>query len=157
MYTGSDPFSPMMTFKPVSKVLKDQRKMLLEAMPGPEIGLQRVVDGIRCQEEVAFSYGNDTPYGNERLYTVEFKEFMESSKAATASDEKLKRRVRIMATLNCAFVGCCRVKETEKDEFVGKKCSGCKIVRYCSAEYQKKDWVKYHKPACKLLAGEQQQ
>ena len=31
------------------------------------------------------------------------------------------------------------------------KCSGCKVVKYCSRECQKKDWAR-HKKDCKKLA-----
>lgn len=32
-----------------------------------------------------------------------------------------------------------------------KKCSSCKIVRYCTAECQKKDWNHIHKKECNIL------
>ena len=154
--TGTDPFAPMMTFITVSETLRDQRKLLLEAMPVPEIGLQRIGECLRRQEETVAQFGGG-PYGDQRHYIGEFKDLMEKSRIATESNEKYTRRAKINATLSCAYVGCCRLKQRVEEEVPQKRCSVCKTVYYCSAECQKKDWMKWHKPACRLIAAEQQQ
>ena len=33
-----------------------------------------------------------------------------------------------------------------------KKCAGCRVLRYCGAECQKKDWDDGHKVMCKVGA-----
>ncbi|CDO71065.1 hypothetical protein BN946_scf184844.g69 [Trametes cinnabarina] len=45
---------------------------------------------------------------------------------------------------------CCERDETAKDDASLKKCSKCKLTRYCGAECQKKDWPR-HKVVCKMV------
>ena len=46
----------------------------------------------------------------------------------------------------------CRKGASRADGIVLKRCSGCRIVSYCSRECQKLDWLQ-HKMECKKNAG----
>lgn len=69
------------------------------------------------------------------------------------SEESRKRRLRALATLPCACPGCCRVRRPGESTLPSKRCSGCLVSRYCSAECQREAW-KDHKPGCRLIAAE---
>ncbi|KAI9062064.1 hypothetical protein FKP32DRAFT_1593927, partial [Trametes sanguinea] len=45
---------------------------------------------------------------------------------------------------------CCERDETAGDDAGLKKCSSCRLTRYCGAACQKKDWPR-HKVACKMI------
>ena len=64
----------------------------------------------------------------------------------------LRQRAKVLSHLQCAHLDCMTPLcpwENNKP----KLCSGCKLVRYCSAKCQKADW-KEHKRACKLIAAD---
>ena len=58
---------------------------------------------------------------------------------------------RALATRACAHPGCTTVTgASEAEQPLGKRCSGCRLVRYCGAACQKADWPA-HKTACREL------
>ena len=60
-----------------------------------------------------------------------------------------------LATRPCAHVCCARiVGASEADAPRGKRCGGCRLVRYCGAACQKADWPA-HKAACRELQARQ--
>ena len=60
-------------------------------------------------------------------------------------------RTMVLGTLQCANLGCISTRKAYEDVLVGKVCSGCHEVRYCSRECQKQSW-KAHKFACSLIS-----
>jgi MYND finger len=75
----------------------------------------------------------------------------EAKKASETDSTRAMKRSQVLAVLPCSYVGCNAFAIPGKDMLDSKKCSGCVIVRYCSATCQKKDW-KVHKVACKAVA-----
>ena len=61
-----------------------------------------------------------------------------------------------LATRPCAHPGCCTiVGPSEAGALGGKRCSGCRLVRYCGRACQVANW-KAHKAACAELQRAQQ-
>ena len=58
-----------------------------------------------------------------------------------------------LATRGCAYVGCHNMAGASEVAAKGRKCGGCKAVRYCSEECSKADWRR-HRPACRLLKAQ---
>ena len=60
-----------------------------------------------------------------------------------------------LATRPCAHAGCTRVGgPSEAALSQGKRCSACRLMRYCGAACQKADW-RAHKAACAELQRKQ--
>ena len=60
-----------------------------------------------------------------------------------------------LATRPCAHPGCATILgPSEATAPRGKRCGGCRLVRYCGAACQKGDWGP-HKTACRELARRQ--
>lgn len=55
-----------------------------------------------------------------------------------------------MALLPCAFPLCSNLQGCSKGRVRGRRCSGCRVVRYCSVDCQRKDWGE-HRQVCKQL------
>lgn len=57
----------------------------------------------------------------------------------------------------CAYVGCTQVLEERKPPR-GSRCSGCRLLRFCSDECRIADWasrpIGIHRAACKALAAQ---
>jgi hypothetical protein len=65
-----------------------------------------------------------------------------------------------VAPLCCANPGCTNCSKLSEQELVGGKssvCSGCRMVRLCSAECNTAYWKAGHKQVCKRLRGSKQQ
>ena len=78
--------------------------------------------------------------------------------AAEEADAGLQRArrmeaARALATRHCARLGCTSATAYGLPEPSHKVCTGCRVVRYCGAACQKKDWSA-HKAACAALAAE---
>lgn len=73
-------------------------------------------------------------------------------------DPQLQQAVlvaRMLATRACSHTRCTTVVgPSEEDQPRGKRCSGCRTVRYCGVGCQKADWPT-HKAACRELRREQ--
>ena len=75
------------------------------------------------------------------------------AKAAASSDpaQLAVDVAEALATRTCAHVGCTTVVgASEAAAPRGKRCSGCRLVRYCGAACQTADWPA-HKAACREL------
>jgi MYND finger len=81
------------------------------------------------------------------------KELINEAKNASVMDaERAVKRSEVLAVLPCSYLGCNAIPVPGQDNISNKRCSGCKVVRYCSAKCQKKDW-KMHKNACKAMTA----
>ena len=95
--------------------------------------------------------GTDEFVQDQKIHAENIRKLLNAAKNASATDiERAVKRSKVLATLPCGYVGCTSfaLPYVVKNN---KKCSGCKIVRYCSPSCQKKDW-KLHKIACKAVA-----
>jgi hypothetical protein len=90
---------------------------------------------------------------DKTTHVKSLKDLRKKALEASASDtERLVKRAEVLAALPCAFVGCRTFPAPGKDSIKQKCCGGCKLVAYCSAESQRKDWAS-HKVACKAVAA----
>ena len=80
------------------------------------------------------------------------------SAAAEGEDGAKRLQVAVdaaqaLATRACARVGCTTIAGVSEAAISrGKRCSGCRLVRYCGPACQKADWPA-HKAACRELAS----
>jgi hypothetical protein len=69
------------------------------------------------------------------------------------AEQLLLRAEEALATRACANLACTScVGSSEAGTPQGKRCRGCRTVRFCGAACQAADWAR-HKPACRLLAA----
>jgi hypothetical protein len=63
------------------------------------------------------------------------------------------RRAQAVALRSCTNLACTNLVPggEEAARLASRRCSGCKLVRYCSAACSKADW-RAHKQACRQLA-----
>ncbi len=71
--------------------------------------------------------------------------------AANADDLAL-RRARALALRACANPRCTKLAGDSEAALKGRRCSGCRLVRYCCEACSKQDW-QAHKRACRLLSA----
>ncbi len=69
--------------------------------------------------------------------------------ASMTDEERAMKRNKLLGVLPCAYLGCTTFLLPGNK---CKLCSGCKVVHYCSAACQNKDW-KMHKVGCKATAA----
>ena len=60
------------------------------------------------------------------------------------------RRAQALGLLKCANPQCASLAGTREAAAKGRKCGGCRVVRYCCEACSKADW-KQHRVACRLL------
>lgn len=72
--------------------------------------------------------------------------------AAEAEQQQAQQLVvvRTLRLLRCAHLGCTNVAGGSEAELPCRLCTGCRQVRYCSAECAALAW-RQHRPACKLV------
>ncbi|KAL4439788.1 hypothetical protein ABPG75_002789 [Micractinium tetrahymenae] len=70
------------------------------------------------------------------------------------SNEELTAEERARASLRCANLACCQVDGPSEAALPSKRCSGCRLVRYCSAACSAADWPR-HRRRCRLIVAEQ--
>ncbi|PRW57894.1 zeta- subunit of COP-I complex [Chlorella sorokiniana] len=69
---------------------------------------------------------------------------------AASADELALRRARAMALRACANPRCTNLAGDSEGALKGRRCTGCRLVRFCSEACSKQDW-QAHKRACRLL------
>ena len=70
--------------------------------------------------------------------------------ASSANADTRLRLASALALRPCASLSCPNVLATGP----GKRCSGCKQLRFCDVICSKAGWKEHHRAACKLLAAE---
>ena len=73
--------------------------------------------------------------------------------AAAAGPELAVRRARALALRSCANPHCSNLGGVSEGALKGRKCGGCRVVRYCGDACCRADWPA-HRRACKLLQRE---
>lgn len=71
------------------------------------------------------------------------------------SPEELEMAREVLAALGtrgCAHLACTALGGASEEAARGRKCGGCRAVRYCSEACSKADW-RAHRRACKLLTA----
>ena len=76
---------------------------------------------------------------------------MQLPQPAAGADELALRRARALALRTCANPACTQLAGDSEAALKGRRCSGCRLVRYCCEGCSKQDWQK-HKRACRLLS-----
>ena len=76
-----------------------------------------------------------------------------ASLAAAADPEVAVRRARALALHSCATPRCSNLAGASEGALRGRKCGGCRVVRYCGDACCRADWPA-HRRACKLLQRE---
>ncbi len=69
--------------------------------------------------------------------------------------EQLLLCAEAAASRACSHLACTNCSGASESGLHGKRCSGCRVVRYCSAACQRSDWKAGHKVVCKELAAKQ--
>jgi hypothetical protein len=73
--------------------------------------------------------------------------------AAAGLQARLERSRALGAGSGCSYVGCVSLLGPSECDLRCRRCSGCGVVRYCSPECQRADWVQHHGRVCAQLAS----
>ena len=73
-----------------------------------------------------------------------------ATQANSKDTDRMVARTNVLAYKSCANLYCMIVRQSSMKP-LGNLCSGCELVRYCSARCQKGDWKRGHKIACKSI------
>ena len=80
-----------------------------------------------------------------------FQELCDVAAEANPKDPgRMVERAKVLAYKSCGNLYCLNMRQNSKKP-LGNLCSGCELVRYCSARCQKADWKCGHKIACKSI------
>ncbi|KAL4452575.1 hypothetical protein ABPG75_008237 [Micractinium tetrahymenae] len=71
-----------------------------------------------------------------------------AERAATAVQQQLA-----LAALPCANAACCSLAGSSEAALPSRRCSGCRVSRFCSTLCSKQAWEAGHRAACKALAA----
>ncbi len=78
----------------------------------------------------------------------------EEGDGATARlQARLERARALAAGPACCYVGCVSLLEPSESDLRCRRCSSCRVARYCSPECQRADWAQHHGSVCAHLAS----
>lgn len=69
---------------------------------------------------------------------------------AASADELALRRAHAFALRSCANPRCANLAGESEAALRGRRCTGCRVLHYCSEACSRLDWPA-HKRACRLL------